>query len=85
MKTLRILFTAICAVCIAAFVPVGTIFGWGVAAICAAAAFCSFAFMLVCKQAQNNGEKRQNTKENDFLEQNNQTQNNFDANDDNNR
>lgn len=84
MKTLRILFTAICAVCIAAFVPVGTIFGWGFAAICAAAAFCSFAFMLVCKQAQTNDEKRKNSGENDFFSQNAQNQNDFDANNGNN-
>ena len=57
MKTLRILFTVLSAACIAAFLPVGSLAGWGYAAICAAGAFCFFALMLLCKQSQNNAER----------------------------
>ena len=57
MKTLRILFTVLSAACIAAFLPVGSLAGWGYAAICAAGAFCFFALMLLCKQSRNNAER----------------------------
>ena len=57
MKTLRILFTVLSAACIAACLPVGSLAGWGYAAICAAGAFCFFALMLLCKQSQNNAER----------------------------
>lgn len=66
MKTLRILFTVISAVCIAAFVPVATIFGWGKAALCAAGAVCFFALMLLCKQSGENL-KSEDTSQGDFL------------------
>ncbi len=56
MKTLRILFTVLSAVCLAAFLPVGALAGWGYAAICAAGALCFFALMMICKQNQLNAE-----------------------------
>lgn len=52
MRTLRILCTIISAVCIAAFLPVGSTLGWGYAAILAAAALCFFLLMRVFKQAE---------------------------------
>ena len=67
MKTLRILCTAVSAVCIAAFLPVGTIFGWGYAAICAAGAFCFFALMLLFKQSQSEDSSRKNNSEGSFF------------------
>lgn len=57
MKTLRILFTVLSALCVAAFLPVGSLAGWSYAAICAAGAFCFFALMLLCKQSQTNAER----------------------------
>ena len=57
MKTLRILFTALSALCLAAFLPVGALAGWGYAAICAAGALCFFALMMICKQNQLNAER----------------------------
>lgn len=66
MKTLRILFTIVSAVCIAAFVPVATIFGWGYAALCAAGAVCFFALMLLCKQSEEN-KKTEHASQGDFL------------------
>lgn len=66
MKTLRILFTIVSAVCIAAFVPVATIFGWGYAALCAAGAVCFFALMLLCKQSEEN-KKPEHDSQGDFL------------------
>ena len=52
MKQLRIIFTAICAVCIALLFPLGMIFGWIAAGICLFSAFLSFGLMLLCKQSQ---------------------------------
>ena len=57
MKTLRILFTVLSALCVAAFLPVGSLAGWSYAAICAAGALCFFALMLLCKQSQTNAER----------------------------
>lgn len=57
MKTLRILFTVLSAFCLAAFLPVGALAGWGYAAICAAGALCFFALMMICKQNQLNAER----------------------------
>ena len=57
MKTLRILFTVLSAICLAAFLPVGALAGWGYAAICAAGALCFFALMMICKQNQLNAER----------------------------
>ena len=57
MKTLRILFTVLSAVCLVAFLPVGALAGWGYAAICAAGALCFFALMMICKQNQLNAER----------------------------
>ena len=67
MKTLRILCTAVSAVCIAAFLPVGTIFGWGYAAICAAGAFCFFSLMLLFKQSQPRDSSHKNDSEGSFF------------------
>ncbi|MGN1052841.1 MAG: hypothetical protein ACI4SH_05575 [Candidatus Scatosoma sp.] len=53
MKILQILCTAVSTVCIAAFVPVATIYGWGSAALCAAGAIFFFALMLLFKQSAN--------------------------------
>ncbi len=52
MKQLRIVFTAVCAVCIALLFPLGMIYGWIAAGICLLSAFLSFGLMLLCKQNQ---------------------------------
>lgn len=52
LKHLRIIFTILCAICIAALFPLGMIFGWGPAGICLVCAFLFFGLMLLCKQSQ---------------------------------
>lgn len=59
MKHLRILFTAVCAVCIALLFPLGMIWGWLPAGICLLGAFLSFGLMLLCKQSQEARESEQ--------------------------
>ena len=49
---LRILFTILSAICLAALFPVGTFFGWGWAGACGLVAFLFFGVMLLCKQSQ---------------------------------
>ena len=49
---LRILFTILSAICIAAFFPVGIFFDWAYAAPCALLALLFFGIMLICKQNQ---------------------------------
>ena len=52
MKHLRIIFTILCAICIAALFPLGMILGWGPAGYCLLGAFLFFGLMLLCKQSQ---------------------------------
>jgi len=59
-KNLRIIFTILSAICIAAVLPVGAFFNLTWAIITALAAFLLYLLMLVCKQAQ---EKQDATKE----------------------
>ena len=60
MKQLRIIFTILCAICIALLVPLGAIFGWGIAGICLVSAFLFFGLMLLCKQSQEMQEEKAN-------------------------
>ena len=53
---LRILFTILSAIFIAALFPVGTFFGWGWAGACGLIALLFFGFMLLCKQSQENNQ-----------------------------
>lgn len=52
LTTLRILFTVISAVCVAAIFPVGMFLGWGFAGGCGLFAVLFFVLMLLCKQSQ---------------------------------
>ena len=52
LVTLRILFTVISAVFVAAILPVGTFLGWGWAGGCGLFAVLFFMLMLLCKQSQ---------------------------------
>ena len=63
MKTLRIIFTVISAIFVASVIPVGAIYSWLAAGICAVGAFLFFGLMLLCKQKQEEIEAaRQNKK-----------------------
>lgn len=56
MKQLRILFTIIAAIIVAAVLPVGVIFGWTWAGCCVVGAFLFYFLMLFCKQKQEENE-----------------------------
>lgn len=58
MKTLRILFTVLCAICLVLFVFLGTFVDWTVAFADLAIALLCFALMLVCKTKQEEAEQR---------------------------
>ncbi len=61
MKFLTILFTNLCALCIAALFPLGMIFGWGPAGYCLLGAFLFFGLMLLCKQSQEAKEQKESS------------------------
>lgn len=52
MLYLRVIFTILSAVCIAALIPLGALFGWAWAGYCFLGALLFFVFMLLCKQSQ---------------------------------
>ncbi|MBQ8323070.1 MAG: hypothetical protein IJX91_03805 [Clostridia bacterium] len=49
---LRVLFTILSAICVAAVVPMGAFFDWIWAALCAIAAFLFYVLMRICKVNQ---------------------------------
>ena len=51
MQNLQIIFTVLAAICIAALIPLGAIFGWGYAILCAMFAVLFFLLMKLCKQS----------------------------------
>ena len=51
-KYLRIIFTILCAVCIAALIPLGMFLGWAGVGYCFFGAVAYFVLMLLCKQTQ---------------------------------
>ena len=51
-KYLRIIFTILCAVCIAALIPLGMFWGWAGVGYCIFGAVAFFVLMLLCKQTQ---------------------------------
>ena len=55
---LRVLFTLLSALCVAAVVPVGVFFGWVWAVLCALGAFLFYLFMRICKVNQEMQESR---------------------------
>lgn len=65
MKTLRIIFTVISAIFVASVIPVGAIYSWLAAGICAVGAFLFFGLMLLCKQKQEEDEAARQNKESD--------------------
>lgn len=72
---LRVFFTILSAICIAAVIPCGAFLGWFWAGFTAVCAFLFFILMLLCKQSQEFRENKrfddnfisepQNTTEND--------------------
>ena len=60
LVTLRIVFTIIAALCIAAIFPVGTLLHWVWAVALAIAAGIFVALMLFCKRKQENMERQEN-------------------------
>ncbi|MBQ8320437.1 MAG: hypothetical protein IJX81_06115 [Clostridia bacterium] len=68
MKTLRILFTVLCAVCLAAIFPIGTFWEMGYALIALAAAGVFFLAMLYCKRKQESAEKGEQEPQPDFFQ-----------------
>ncbi len=55
---LRIIFTVLSALCVAAVVPVGAFLGWVWAVLCALGAFLFYLFMRICKVNQEMQEAR---------------------------
>lgn len=51
-KILRIVFTILCAICIALVIPVGALWDWTPAIGIGVVALLFFGLMLLCKQAQ---------------------------------
>ena len=56
---LRIMFTVLAALCVAAALPIGTFFGLGWAGLCGLSALLFFGLMLLCKQNQELQEKKE--------------------------
>jgi cytochrome c-type biogenesis protein CcmH/NrfG len=52
MKTLRIIFTVLSALCVAAVIPVGVAWGWPIGLGFVLGALLFFGLMLLCKQKQ---------------------------------
>ncbi len=63
MVYLRIIFTVISALCIAALVPLGMTLGWGAVGYCFFGALLSFAGMMLCKQSQELKELKKSNEE----------------------
>lgn len=60
---LRIFFTILSALCVAAIVPLGGLLGWGYAAWGLLGAFLFFGLMLLCKQSQESQEEKEKKEE----------------------
>ena len=54
---LRILFTILAVICVGALLPIGTVFGFAWAGVCALFAFLFFGLMILCKQNQEINER----------------------------
>ena len=66
MKTLRILFTILSAICVAGVLPLGAFLGFTWAIALGLSAFLFYLLMLHCKQSQEKNEpKTEETVEND--------------------
>lgn len=65
---LRIFFTILSALCLAAAIPVGVFFGFGWAGLCGFCALLFFGVMLLCKQSQEMNENKEQAKPADFFE-----------------
>ena len=66
MLILRVVFTILSALCLGALLPVFA-FGWQYSVLCGAAAFLFFILMLICKQAQERAENKQEPNKPDFI------------------
>lgn len=65
---LRIFFTILSTLCLAAATPVGVFFGFGWAGLCGFCALLFFGVMLLCKQSQEMNENKDQPKSADFFE-----------------
>ena len=72
MKTLRIVFTVLCAACLLAVFPVGTFLDFGYALPILVLAGVFFLAMLFCKNKQEQKERREAEPEPDFLNSDNE-------------
>ena len=52
MVYLRVIFTILCAICIAGLIPLGMAFGWQGVGYCFFGALLFFVLMIFCKQSQ---------------------------------
>ena len=68
MKNLRIIFTVITALFVAAVIPLGALYSWAWAGLCVIGGFLFFGLMLLCKQKQEENDKR--ARHNDLSELN---------------
>ena len=67
-KNLRIIFTILSAICIAAVLPIGAFLNLTWAIVTALAAFLLYLLMLTCKQAQEKQEGTQNQPQKEEME-----------------
>ena len=75
MKTLRILFTILSAICVAGVLPLGAFLGFTWAIALGLSAFLFYLLMLYCKQAQEKNEpKTEETIKNDSANEQNETE-----------
>ena len=66
-KTLRIIFTVICALFLAAILPAGIFFDWVGITVCFLGALLSFGLMLLFKQEQERKEDEKKPQEPSFF------------------
>ena len=70
LKFLRILFTVLAALCLAAILPIGSLLSGGWAVITLAAALVFFALMLLCKSGIEKQEDAKKPKQPTFFDPN---------------
>ena len=80
MVTLRIIFTILSAICLAALLPAGTFGGMPYFLACAGGAGVFFLLVLLCKRLQSKNEPQEQPR--DFLNNDNTTPSNADCNKD---
>ena len=69
-KNLRIIFTILSALCLAAILPASTFWSWVGVVICAVGAGFFYVLMIMCKDAQEKQEKKDEPAPADFFNPN---------------